>query len=190
MDKQIQDTRNFLSKYLSKSKDYFDFNLMNKKEIRIIVDKENVNIGKSSDKGGKLRLWDGEKFLEEASTKYDIGTLEKNFDTLQSRKNLETVSNFTEIKVDKKKDVQNFITEEEKTLTLEEKTNKIKEIRDTVSKLDHVVNCRAAFIEEIEHHLFVNNYKDYYQDVIGKTLVVIAYIKASNGEIKMAYESV
>ncbi len=190
MEEHVKEAGSYVSKYLESKEDYFDFNIMDKKELRIVVDKENTNISKSTDKGCKLRLWDGEKFLEEASTKIDVNTIKKNIESLEKRKQSQDNFETKKIKIDQTKDSKTFSQEEEGKLSLEEKTKKIKELRNKVSSLEHVVNCRAAFIEEVEHHLFVNKYKHYYQDIIGKVLVVVAYIKSESGEIKLVYESI
>jgi len=63
----------------SKSKFYFDFNVIKKEEERFVVDKTNSIFGKDNDYGIKIRVFDNSKFLEFGTSNLDFENIESNF---------------------------------------------------------------------------------------------------------------
>ncbi len=55
---------------------YLDCNYLSKKEFSIRKDLNSTNVDKDNDSGIKLRIWDGEKLIESASSSLSSSTIE------------------------------------------------------------------------------------------------------------------
>ena len=178
-----------LVKIAKKEGFYLDINLFNKSEIRINLDKTNTDINKDCDSGIKIRLWDGEKFLEEATSSKVFSNL-KNL----TNKLIETAKknqiNKQELLIDKEIISKNFMKKEITDLKLEDKVSKLIKFRDDISNLSkNIVNTRTAFIEELEENIFVNEYKQLYQKIPLKIFVIVAFVNCKDAAIRTVYEA-
>ncbi len=182
-----------LGKYAKLNDLYWDSNVFSTSETRTILDEINTDISKDSDKGVKLRVWDGEKFLEYGTTSFEREEIEKNFNNLVNKavKNKDDIRERFDLSIDSSEVKKEFLPEfkGENILTLEKKVEKLQELKSKVMKLPDVVNVRVGLIEEIEKHLFVNEFKNLYQEIPRVILLCIAYVKANDGSVKMVYEA-
>lgn len=173
---------------------YSDFNYFKSNEIRIVANDNDIDISKDSDCGVKLRVWDGEKFLESASTSLDESELLKLSSNLLDRYNRNEVLNKKNLKVDLEVLNKIFKTKSDldiNSLSLEEKTNKLIKLKDQIKKIDSdIVNTRVILIEEIEDHTFVNKYKKLSQNIKIVKLVLAAFVNCEDGSNRMAYSCI
>ncbi len=195
MDNSIKNLRESFKKIIDSlgSETYIDFNYLNSSETRISVDKENVEISKDSDKGVKIRVYDGEKFIEYGTTSLSYDSLLDASKELlnQAKVNRENIANFTELNITKEELEKDFIVSvDESSKSLEQKTNELKALKNDLIKLDSdIVNVRSALIEEEEEHIFVNKYRNLYEKIPIKILVAVVMVKCEDGEIRSVYES-
>ncbi len=174
---------------------YSDFNYINQKELKIVIDKENTSINKDCDKGVKIRLWDGEKFLESATTLLSKEGLKSVASGLIERYEMSK----HEIKSPKKLKVDNDIVEKDferkleksfESLSLEEKTDKLMRIKDDILKIDDdVVNVRVIMSEQTENHIFVSNSKTLSQKISLGKIAMVAFVKCEDGTNRMVFKS-
>jgi predicted Zn-dependent protease len=174
---------------------YIDLNYFMQKESRIVVDLENTEISKDNDLGIKIRLWDGEKFLENATTKIDKESINQAAEKLINDYNNSKI-NILEIKELKynsenlEKEFKSEINEPFSNLSLEEKTEKLKKLRDDVKKIDKdILNVKVVLVDTYEKHEFVNKHKSLSQEITLGKLIFVAYVKCNDGSNRMAFKS-
>ena len=180
----------------NKHKDlYMDFNYFLQNETRMEVDTQNTEISKGNDCGIKIRLWDGEKFLESASSATNRESIEEMTKSLIERykKSKEDITSTIELKTDKEKLEKEFKSETKNPITsisLEEKTDRLKKLKDDILKIDEdILNVRVLLVDTYEKHQYVNKYKSLSQEVILGKLIFVAYIKCFDGLNRMAFKS-
>lgn len=192
---QIQKLKNDLklvAEEFENSEFYFDINLFDKEDVRILCDKENTDINKATDKGIKIRVWDNEKFLESATTNLEASNVRSILsELLESAKlNQRDLVKPRQLEEPSERLDKDFIIDMPKSLSLEEKKNKINTIKSEILKLDdNIINVRVGIIEEREKHLFVSKSRTLYQQVPVILLITVAYIKCEDGVTRMVYES-
>ena len=159
---------------------YLDYNYFSQKETRIVVDKENTEISKDSDLGIKIRIWDGEKFIENATTNLDDQSIKNSTEDLIEKYNhsIKDIENKKELKINTEKIEKQFssqIIDSISKLSLEEKTDKLKKLKDEISKIDgDILNVKVALVDTYEKHEFVNLYKSFSQEITLIKLVLDA----------------
>lgn len=170
---------------------YIDFNYMNSSSSNISLDKVNTEIDKSSDLGIKIRLWDGEKFLESATTSLDLDELKEIVNSLisQGLKNKTALSEPIELQFDSQELVKDFGRDALEDIALEERVDSLKSIMSEVEKLDSdIVNVRVVLMKEFEEHIFVNKYKNLLQKIPINLLIAVAIVNTSAG-VKTVYKA-
>ena len=172
---------------------YCDINYMSKYETRYDVDKVNISIGKDNDKGIKVRVWDGHKFLESSTSSLDLGEVESLTRGLleKAAKAQTEIGKGKELKFDKEEMSKDFGGSfETKAVSVEDRVEYLKTERDEILNHDKdIVNARAILIEEFEEHIFVNEYKDLYQKVPVILIVKVAFVNCKDGAMRTVYES-
>ncbi len=170
---------------------YCDINYISSKELRISLDKININVNKSSEKGIKIRVFDGEKFLEFASTNLKENNLIQKIKSLleKAKKNQNTLKDKFELKIDEKIFEDDFGEKDSKEYTIEEIIDILKNYKEKISNLDKdIINVKIIFSKEIEEHIFTNKYKNLSQQIPLNFFAMIAFVNTNNG-VKMVYES-
>ncbi len=170
---------------------YADFCYLKSSEISINIDKINVDIDKSSDEGIKMRVWDGEKFLEFGQSSFEKRDIEENFINLVKTAKGNVISDGMKLDIDTESVEKSFVPEVSgESVSLENLVEKMKVLRDRILNFsEDVVNARVVFFEEDEETIFVNKHKNLYQKIPLKTLVVVAFVKAEDGSMRTAYKS-
>ncbi len=168
---------------------YVDCNYLSKKETSIRKDQMNSDIGKDNDTGIKLRIWDGDKFLESASSKFDEKTIMLLTEELIELAKKSSITQRKELKIDTK-NVEKSVSFEEETLDLEYITKTIETYNKKIKELhEAVVNARGIVLQRVEEHIFVNEYKQVHQKIPNSLLAMVGFIQTPKGESKMVYES-
>lgn len=175
---------------------YSDFNYFFKIETRTVIDNSQTDISKTRDEGIKIRIFDGEKFLEAATSNINKEEIENIFeDTLQlAKKNKEYIKDKIELKIDKnklEKDFQvKFNPNKYLKYNLEDKVNFLKSFKEKIlSASEKIVNARVILVEGNEAHYFVNHYKSLSQNLPKFIFAYIAFVKSDDGQIRTLYES-
>ncbi|MCA9460154.1 MAG: hypothetical protein KC550_06410, partial [Nanoarchaeota archaeon] len=165
--KNIKDIKSNFKKLVSLAQDsgyYSDVNFFSKDETRINLDKTNTQIGKDSDEGVKIRVWDGEKYLEYAQSSCNYDSLKKKMEELivQAKKNKSGNKENKELLVSKEKlekDYKSEVKKSSENMSLEEKCKKLDGFKNKILDIsEEIVNARVVLIEEIEKNIFVNPY--------------------------------
>lgn len=186
-------------KELAQSQDkkyYVDINIIDNSETSIRTDLTSTSIDQDSDKGLKIRVWDGEKYLEYGTSNLSIEEIRTELQRLleKAEENQGEIEEFRELKVDKESIDKEFISKPQKdasTLSLEEKTNRINVLLSKVKELDgDIKDVRVVYFEETEKHLFTNNYRQLFQEIRLCTLVIAAFVECHDKKVRMVYEAV
>ena len=168
---------------------YMDCNFLSKKEISIRKDQMNSDISKDNDSGVKVRLWDGDKFLESSSSKTEEKIL---FNLAQELIDLGIKNNIVdkkELKIDTNNIQKEVIFEQEK-LDLKETVLILSRYNEKVKNLhESIVNARAILLTRVEEHMFVNKHKKVFQSIPISLLAMVGFVQTPKGESKMVYES-
>lgn len=184
---------NKVGEIASRNKLYWDANFFSVSERRSVVDKTNVEISRDSDSGVKLRVWDGEKFLEYATTSLNENELITQMDILvkQALRNKHDIKDFKELDYDKTPLEKDFILEnEESTPELEDITKRLQEVKkEILESSDSVIESRVVLIEEMENHIFTNSNRTLYQKIPVLLFANIAMIRCDDGQVRMVYTS-
>lgn len=198
MDTKIGPTMEILSKLAENAAEsgfYFDANYLDAQESRLILFKENSNYEKSSDKGVKMRIWDGEKFLEYGLSSLEENNLRKAYENIleKAKKNQNSISEPFELDVDKiemNREFKSMSLRPLNTVSIEEKNELLSRIKEKIlAYSEDIVNVRVGLIEEREEHLFINNYKRLFQEIDLGILIIVAFVRCDDGSTKMVYKS-
>ena len=172
----------------SKSKFYFDFNVIKKEEERFVVDKTNSIFGKDNDYGIKIRVFDNSKFLEFGTSNLDFENIESNFLSLlqkaeENQKNIKK-NEIVKLVLDKKITKKNYQKKFE-NLNIKNIENKFKKIKDNFLKIDNnIVNLKIIIRQTIEENFFINkdieNIEQLKQLIFRVILVNLTCKKAQN----------
>ncbi len=172
---------------------YADINYMSDEDLTLSLDKTNSSVDRENDKGVKIRLWDGDKFLEFGSSRADFEIIENEMKKLieQADKNSKNNSNSIKLNIDTKTANENYGTDKEfEQFKLEDLTNELTNIKNKILGLsENVVNSRVYLSIKNEEHIFVNQYKSLYQRIPINVFVMVGYVKTKDGGMKNAYES-
>lgn len=173
---------------------YFDVNYILKSEKRISIDKVNVSINKDLEEGIKIRAWDGEKFIERATTSLDETELLREVKELFSiaKNNFLENQNAKKLDFEQEEIVKDFIIkakQDSKLVKLEDLTKKVEEMKEEVLKYENIVNVRALFLEELEENLFCNPKRLLFQSIPSCTLVKVAFVNCADSNTRMVYKS-
>jgi TldD protein len=169
---------------------YLDFNFLENEDIRIDLDKENVNIDSSSDRGVKIRLWDNSKFLECGTSDLSDKEIENIVKTLVSdgRKNQHTNNENVELKFDREMFQKDFLNFKE-DIDIEKILEKLKHLKEKLLLLDSdILNIRLIFSKDIEKRIFSNKYKLLSEEIELFFLAMVVFVNTDSGN-KMIYES-
>jgi TldD protein len=168
---------------------YIDCNFLSKRETSIRKDQMNSDISKDNNSGVKLRLWDGDKFLESASSKTEEKILLSLAQELIDLGKKSNIQDKKELKVESKKVEKEVIFEEEK-LDLKKLVPVLEDYNSKIKDLDKsVINARAIIVSKFEEHLFVNQYTQVFQSIPISLLAMVGFIQTPEGESKMVYNS-
>jgi len=171
---------------------YCDINLFKSFETRINVDKVNTDIGKDCDFGIKIRLWDGEKFLENGTSQNDFESLKNIVLKLVEKANKNNSSNDfkkIELDIDEEKISKDFL-KDDINLGLKEKVLKLKDFRKKVDKLSSkIINSRVVLVDKIEENIFVNKYKSLYQKIPVKIFAMVGVVSCEDKVNRDVYSS-
>ncbi|MCB9362549.1 TldD/PmbA family protein [Candidatus Woesearchaeota archaeon] len=164
---------------------YIDANVFSEKQVRVELDKENVSVSKDTDSGLKFRLWDGDKFIEEATS--DLQEVQKIFDNLSAQK----VTGTHELKVDTQVHEQDYTPEAYTPISdIPALTQELKTLRAKIlSYNEDIVNVRIVVRNSDEEHIFRNKYKKLEQHIPITVGVLVAYIRTSEGATKEVFKS-
>lgn len=185
--------RENILKYLEKQEKegfYIDCNIISKNETRIIVDKVNVNISNDSDSGLKFRLYDGEKFLEYGTNIYDKEDIEKQVNLLiKEAKNNKNKNK--ELMIDTSLVKKDFLNNSfDKNVNVNKIIETLNKIKDEFSGIDKdIVNVRTIFLEQKESQVFLNKYKNLYQEIPVLLTAVMIFVKCEDNLVRTAYMS-
>jgi TldD protein len=169
----------------SKSKFYFDFNVIKKEEERFVVDKTNSIFGKDNDYGIKIRVFDNSKFLEFGTSNLDFENIESNFLSLlqkaeENQKNIKK-NEIVKLVLDKKITKKNYQKKFE-NLNIKNIESKFKKIKDNFLKIDNnIVNLKIIIRQTIEENFFINKYKILYQKIPISLFAIIGFVKTKTG---------
>ncbi len=170
---------------------YADFNFIDFNALTISMDKINTQINKSKDKGIKMRLWDGEKFLEYANTTIDYDFLkQKILELIQTAdENQKLIKDKSELKIDRKNLSKKFSSScFKEEINLKSITNKLDNIKNELLNLDKdIVNVRTLIRQKKEYHIFANQYRQMSQQISEVLVAGIVMLKTENG-IKTVYK--
>lgn len=181
-----------ISELFHKQGFYGDCNYYKKKEQRTIVTKTTTNVDNNADEGVKIRVWDGKTYLEYGTTSLDSKTLLDKAKTLldKAKKNSTTYSSTQEISVDRTELEKEYLKDVVVEKSLEEKIEILQKNKDKVlASRESVVNAKTAIIEELEEHLFVNYYKNLYQEIPLCIFVRIANVMCDDQNLRTAFEA-
>lgn len=178
---------------IGKSKGFYcDVNFISKEVVTISVDKANTEIDKENDKGAKIRLWDGEKFLESANSSVSFEVLKKEIEKLveTAKKNSKSIDKKLELDFDKEVVEKDFGNLNKEVFSLENVTKEMSEIKDKILNCtDDVANAKCFLSSKTEEHIFVNEKKCLYQNIPIRVFAMIGFVKAKDGSIKDGFES-
>lgn len=172
---------------------YSDLNFYSNDSTKIIIDKVNTDVNKSSDSGVKMRVWDGEKFFEHGQTNMGENDLKRSYDNLIKKAKNSEILKKTELKIDKEVIEKDYFSKTQKpiiSLDMEEKVKQLNEFKKKI--LDYsedIVNVRVILVERDEKNVFVNNYKSLSQNITLATLVLAGFVKSDDGSIRLAFKS-
>jgi TldD protein len=165
---------------------YADFNYLEKFNLRYTKDKANTEYSKDVDKGIKMRIWDGEKYIEFSQSSLEKEDIEKNFEII-FQKAKEYDGTKTELKIDKTHLEKNFNANLEE-IELEEMQKRLEFYKDKIMNYSQdIVNARALFMKKYDRHIFVNYYKNLSQIVPIFGFALIAFVNTPTG-MKIKYE--
>lgn len=168
---------------------YLDCNYLSKKETSIRKDHMNSDISKDNDSGIKLRIWDGDKFLESATSQIDEKTILNLGKELIGLAKKSAIKSKKNLKVDTTV-IEKSVSFDEEILDLESLVQTISKYNDKIKSLhEAVVNARGIVLQRVEEHIFVNQYKQVHQKIPNSLLAMVGFIQTPSGKSKMVYES-
>lgn len=180
-----------LIKLATKEQVYADINFLEKKEMRIELDKINIDIQKTKDKGVKIRVWDGEKFFENGTSDLDKDKLTKlMLGLIRKAKENKNQQCKKDLILDHKKIKKDFIIEDKKLFDLKKLLEMLEKIKEKILKADKdIINSRVVLVKYEEEQLFVNPNRILFQQIPLYRLIIVAFVKTEDGNIRIVHES-
>ena len=188
----LKTTFNEISQLFHNEGFYGDCNYFNKKEQRTIVTKTDTIIDDDSDEGVKLRIWDGNSYLEYGTTSLEHTELINEAKKLleKAKKNSQSNSSTEELSIDTTFLDEEYLPEVSINTSMDEKLSAIDKVKnDIIEARDNVVNAKVGVIEENEYHLFGNYYKTLYQEIPLCIYINIANVMCEDNSIRNAFEA-
>lgn len=171
---------------------YFDINIISQEEKRLVSDLTSKNNSREYDKGFKIRVWDGEKFLEKGDSNITKESIRSSLVRLlnSAKHNQNTLSTKRELKIEEENIEKEFNQKtDSEQFSLKDKLEKIEKIRDKIKQSDEdIVNVRVGIIEKYDEHYFTNKYKQLYQKIPIITLIKVPFVKCLDGEVRNNYQ--
>ncbi len=156
--------------------------------LAVNQDNTSTDIGRQSDNGVKLRVFDGERWHEQGVSGWNEVALRKAARTLGKVKKKKA-----KVKID-------FATEplaadykalgkiDPATIPLREKIARVKELHSEF-RCDKLVNARVYYDEMRETKIFVNRYRKLSQEISGCLVIFVGFVRSHDGDMRYHYKS-
>ncbi|MEM3126786.1 MAG: TldD/PmbA family protein [Candidatus Woesearchaeota archaeon] len=168
---------------------YADALLIKNDEKRISKDKTSLDIATEADFGVKVRMFDGASFNEIGISGFDKEEIRKK--SLNVAKKIIKKNKF-QLNIDTKCLDKDFFAKPEinpETISLPQKTAAVNMAYNEFLKISkEFVNVRIVYIETREEKIFVNRFKQLYQNIPGVLLIMMPIVQTKEGEIRYHYE--
>jgi len=175
--------------------EYGDVLFIDNVEKRITKDKSTIDVHEDADTGIKVRIYDGEKFIEWCTSNLDPSYLKKKVTTFVNRtKRIKTHKPFLAASLlPKEPFTQDFKTEpkiDSKKITLKQKISKLDSFFSKISKQSKkIVNVRVIYVEETDNRLFATKNKSLSQSITNCRLILMPIVQTPSGELRYHFES-
>ncbi len=169
---------------------YADAILIDKDDLSVSKDKDSVNVDRKTDRGIKIRAFDGEQYIEYGTSSFDKQEL--------TAKAQEIANNIVlKDKVKLTINTENLSTDftcspdiDAKSIPLADKIEFVKKLQTKIFDHDSsIINARVLYAEATEHKIFVNKYKQLYQKIDSCFVITVPFIQTKDGDVRYRYKS-
>ncbi|MFC1691206.1 TldD/PmbA family protein [Nanoarchaeota archaeon] len=182
---------------LEETAPYADAAYIYRKSTDISKDNTNIETVKEADRGIKLRVFDGEKFIEEGFSDISEGNIIKkaNFLRWKIKKKRKTSKTSIDEKIffpQKEKITKHFSNKPDinpDKISIKQKIEFVKKLQKKVSKPKYIINARIRYDENYETKIFVNRNKSLSQNISGCHLAILPFIQSEIGDMRYHYSS-
>ncbi len=151
-------------------------------------DNTSTDVGRQSDEGVKLRVFDGERWHERGLSGWDEQALKEAARALGrvKKKRTRVKIDFSEETLDA--DYKAVGEIDPATIPLQEKIARVKELHEAFND-PALMNARVYYDETREEKLFVNRHRRLRQEIGGCLLILVAFVKSHDGDMRYHYKS-
>ncbi len=174
--------------------DYGDILFIDSIEKRITKDKESIDVNEDSDRGIKVRIYDGEKFVEWCTSNTDTNYLKKRITVFVNKtKKVKGHKSFLGSSLLPETPINEHFTLTPKinpdSIPLKSKITKLNKFFNIISKEKKIINTRVIYIEESEVRVFATKHKVLSQSISNCRVILMPIVQASTGELRYHFES-
>ncbi|MBI3033387.1 TldD/PmbA family protein [Candidatus Woesearchaeota archaeon] len=192
--KQIKEIKEFFSqlvKIMEEKALYADCLYTAVSDRTINKDKTIIDIHDDADIGVKLRVFDGEKFLEKGISGFNKTSLKKAAEELRDSvmSNKETVKLIKDTSIFEN-DFEQKGTIDQHAIRINEKVAFVNKLQQQIMAFDkRIINTRVLYEEGIEIKIFVNNKKKLSQIINSCFILVLPFVQTAEGETRYYYKA-
>lgn len=169
---------------------YGELLYLNKRTLGVNKDNNSLDVGKNADEGVKLRLFDGERWHEKGISgwkKRELRNAARELGRIKKQK--------TKVRLDipTKPLEANYTALGEidpSTIPLKQKIATVKKLQKRLSATSkRLINARIYYDEMRETKIFVNRYRQLSQEIGGCLVIMVAYVRSEEGDLRYHYKS-
>ncbi len=192
---QIQEIKSFFSELvmiMEEKAQYADCLYTSVSDRNINKDKTMIDIHDDADVGVKLRVFDGEKFLEKGFSGFNKPLLKQAAFELQDSI-VKTGNNNINLIKDKEnidKDFEQRGMIDQFNIPIKDKVAFVTKLQQRLMVFDkNIINARVVYEDTLEIKIFVNNRKKLSQVIHGCFMLLLPFVQTEEGETRYYYKS-
>lgn len=189
--KEINKIKRFFSnlvKIMQKTHSYADVLLVKERSFSISSDKETIDVDTEEDSGVKLRIFDGEKFVEYAASGFDRHNLLENAKRLANA----PVCGNIDLNINKTVLKKHFVQKgriDPAHIALDQKVAFVKRLQKRILSFNKfITNAKILYTEENEFKVFVNSFRQLSQDITICFVAAMPFVSATDKSVRYTYE--
>ncbi len=193
MGSEIRAKKDFLAKLvplLEQGGCYGDALYLREESLGVNKDNSSTDIGRQTDEGVKLRVFDGERWHERGLSGWNGEALQQAAKALGKHKEKRTRVRLELPKEPLDADYKALGEQDPATVRLTKKIATVKAIHARFLDLSkRLVNARIYYEEMRETKVFANRHRKLSQEISGCLIILVAFIKSDEGDIRYHFKS-
>jgi TldD protein len=178
-------------KILTKEGHYADASYRHEHDLTIGKNKTSLDTESGQDEGVRLRIFDGEKFMDYGESGCNKESLEKQAKRMVAwaARNKNTA---LELKIDKKRLTKSFSSlgkKDPRSIPIQDKIAACEKTYQKLATEKAFVNVRIVYRESLTKSIFVNAYRKLTQDITRVTFIVMPFVQTKSGETRYHYDA-